>query len=67
MTLNVPVGDIAAYLIEHPWPVAGFVFLLGVVLPAVWWDRRSAAVMAVLRAVLDAATRIAALLRGTHQ
>ena len=59
----------ATFITEHPWPTVALVFLIGVVLPAVWSthpQRRSAA-MAVIYAVLNAVTAIAAVLRAAHR
>jgi hypothetical protein len=51
---TLPVSPIAVLLIEHPWLIVVLIFLLGVVLPAVWSTRRRRrrAAMAVIRAIL---------------
>ncbi|MBV9011214.1 MAG: hypothetical protein JO272_04055 [Pseudonocardiales bacterium] len=55
MTITLPLDPIAAFATEHPWPIVTLVFLVGVILPAIWstrpWRRRAA--MAVMRMLLD--------------
>jgi hypothetical protein len=63
VTITVPLDHVVSLLVEHPWPAVVFVFLVGVVLPAVWSTRRHRAAMAVLRIVRD----IAVALRGTRR
>lgn len=54
MTITLPLDPIAAFATEHPWPMVTLMFLIGVVLPAIWstrpWRRRAA--MAVMRMIL---------------
>jgi hypothetical protein len=52
----------------QPWPSVALVFIIGVVLPAIWSKRghRQRAAMAVIRAFLEAATVIADAIRGSH-
>lgn len=67
MTITLPLDPIATFLADHPWAAVALVFLLGVVLPAVWSTRRHAAAMAVLRAILDATASVTAALRGVRR
>ncbi|MBV9013751.1 MAG: hypothetical protein JO272_17225 [Pseudonocardiales bacterium] len=53
MTITLPLDPIAAFATEHLWPIVTLVFLIGVVLPAIWstrpWRRHAAmAVMGML-------------------
>jgi hypothetical protein len=54
MTSTLPLDPIAAFATEHFWPIVTLVFLIGVVLPAIWstrpWRRRAA--MAVMQMLL---------------
>lgn len=63
MSITVPLDRVAIFLAQHPWPAIALVFLLGVVLPAVWSTRRHAAAMAVLHVLLDTTANIIAALR----
>lgn len=66
MTITLPLDQIAAFAIVHPWPTVTLVFLFGVVLPAIWstrcWRRRAA--MVVIRALVDTCTAVAAMVTG---
>lgn len=66
MTITLSLDAIAAFVTEHPWPAVTLVFLLGVILPAIWstrcWRRRAA--MTVIRALADTCTAVAAIATG---
>jgi len=59
MTITVPIDGFATFVAEHPGPAVALVFMLGVVLPAVWSPRRHAAAIAVLQMVRDVVLGIA--------
>ena len=67
MTLTVPLTPCADFLTQHPWPAVVLIFILGVVLPAVWCPRQRDAALTVLTLVLAAAAAIAAAVRGTRR
>lgn len=64
MTITLPLTPFMTLLIEHPWAAITLVFLLSVVLPAVWIPFCRAAAFNVLRLVLDAVVKIAIAVRG---
>ncbi len=65
--------NVTAIVAENPWPTVTLVFLLvfvlAVVVPAVWSrrHRRRRAALGVLRTIGDIAVRIATALRGTRR
>jgi hypothetical protein len=69
MTITVPLDPIAAFATEHPWPTVTLVFLIGIVLPAAWSTRRRRrrAAMAVIQALVDTCTAVAAAIRGSRR
>ncbi len=66
MTITVDLTPILIFIAQNPWPTAVLVFLLTVAAPAVWsrQRRRRHAALRLIRAVGDAASAIAAALRG---
>ena len=63
MTITLPLDLIAAFVTEQPWPTVALVFLVGVVLPAIWSRRRfrRRAAMTVIRALLNTCRAVAAV------
>lgn len=61
--------NVTAIVAENPWPTVTLVFVLAVVVPAVWSrrHRRRRAALGVLRTIGDIAVRIATALRGTRR
>lgn len=63
MTITLPLDPIAAFATEHPCATVTLIFLMGIVLPAIWsthcWRRRAA--MAVIRALVDICVAVAAI------
>jgi hypothetical protein len=69
MTLTLPLGLVASFISEHPWPTVALVFLAVVITPAVWShhrDRQHAA-MAVIRMLVEVVTAVAAAIWGSHR
>ncbi|MGH3783571.1 MAG: hypothetical protein ACRDRO_23860 [Pseudonocardiaceae bacterium] len=69
MTITLPIGPIATFVIAHPWPTVVLAFLIGVVLPAIWSTRphRRRAAMAMIRTILETAMAITAAIGGGHR
>ena len=67
MTLTLPLAPLTSLLTEHPWSAIVLVFVLSVVLPAVWCPRHREAALTVLTVVLLTVTAIAAALRDENR
>ena len=66
MTITLSLDWFTASLRDNPWPTIVMVFVLGVVLPAVWSTRRHAQALAVLRTILDTAAELVLALRAAR-
>lgn|GEM_PF-3405283 len=64
MSITLPLSPFITVLAEQPWLAVVLVFLVGVVLPAVWVPFCRQAGLEVLKLVLDAAVKMTVALRG---